>query len=88
MSARLVLVGAPGSGKSTVGGLLAQRWGEPFADVDTVIEARTGKSVAELSTEKGRESAKGELLEKIKKAYVEEDKELIMDIYYTAFVTQ
>jgi flagellar FliL protein len=44
--------------------------------------------VAELSTEKGRETAKAELLGKIKKAYVEEDKEMIMDIYYTAFVTQ
>jgi flagellar FliL protein len=56
--------------------------------INLAIDQYTGKSVAELSTEKGRESAKGELLEKIKKAYVEEDKELIMDIYYTAFVTQ
>ncbi len=53
MSARLVLVGAPGSGKSTVGALLAQRWGEPFADVDAVIEARTGKSVAEIFADDG-----------------------------------
>lgn len=53
MSARLVLVGAPGSGKSTVGALLAQRWGEPFADVDEVIEARTGKSVAEIFADDG-----------------------------------
>jgi flagellar protein FliL len=56
--------------------------------INLAIDQYTGKSVAELSTEKGREAAKGELLEKIKKAYVEEDKELIMDIYYTAFVTQ
>jgi shikimate kinase len=53
VSARLVLVGAPGSGKSTVGALLAQRWGEPFADVDAVIEARTGKSVAEIFADDG-----------------------------------
>ena len=53
MSARLVLVGAPGSGKSTVGALLAQRWGEPFADVDAVIEARAGKSVAEIFADDG-----------------------------------
>ena len=51
--ARLVLVGAPGSGKSTVGALLAQRWGEPFADVDAVIEGRTGKSVAEIFADDG-----------------------------------
>lgn len=53
MTARLVLVGAPGSGKSTVGALLAQRWGEPFADVDAVIEARTGKTVAEIFADDG-----------------------------------
>jgi flagellar FliL protein len=56
--------------------------------INLAIDQYTGKSVAELSTEKGRETAKAELLEKIKKAYVEEDKEMIMDIYYTAFVTQ
>jgi flagellar FliL protein len=56
--------------------------------INLAIDQYTGKSVAELSTEKGRETAKDELLAKIKKAYVEDDKELIMDIYYTAFVTQ
>jgi shikimate kinase len=49
----LVLVGAPGSGKSTVGALLAERWGEPFADVDAVIESRVGKSVAEIFADDG-----------------------------------
>jgi shikimate kinase len=53
VTARLVLVGAPGSGKSTVGALLAQRWGEPFTDVDAVIEGRTGKSVAEIFADDG-----------------------------------
>ena len=56
--------------------------------INLAIDPYTGKSVAELSTEKGREAAKAELLEKIKKAYEEEGKEMIMDIYYTAFVTQ
>ncbi|HEY0237698.1 MAG TPA: shikimate kinase [Friedmanniella sp.] len=53
MTARLVLVGAPGSGKSTVGALLAGRWGVPFADVDAVIESRVGKSVAEIFADDG-----------------------------------
>ena len=48
-----MLVGPPGSGKSTVGGLLAQRWGVPFADVDAVIESRVGKSVAEIFADDG-----------------------------------
>ena len=56
--------------------------------INLAIDQYTGKSVAELSTGKGREAAKAELLEKIKKAYAEEGKERIMDIYYTAFVTQ
>ena len=56
--------------------------------INLAIDQYTGKSVAELSTEKGRQRAKAELLEKIKKAYEEDGTEMIMDIYYTAFVTQ
>jgi shikimate kinase len=53
VSAPIVLVGAPGSGKSTVGPLLAERLGLPFADVDAVIERRTGRSVAEIFADDG-----------------------------------
>ena len=70
MTARLVLMGAPGSGKSSVGALLAQRWGVPFADVDAVIESRVGKSVAEIFADDGEpvfrafeESTTAELLD-------------------------
>ena len=56
--------------------------------INLAIDQYTGKSVAELSTAKGREAAKAELLEKIQKAYEEGGKQMIMDIYYTAFVTQ
>jgi shikimate kinase len=70
VTAALVLVGAPGSGKSTVGALLAQRWGVPFADVDAVIESRVGKSVAEIFADDGEpvfrafeESTTAELLD-------------------------
>jgi shikimate kinase len=51
--ASLVLVGAPGSGKSTVGPLLAARLGLPFTDVDAVIEERTGRSIAEIFADEG-----------------------------------
>lgn len=44
----VVLVGAPGSGKSTTGRLLAQILGEPFADTDELIEARAGMSVPDM----------------------------------------
>jgi flagellar FliL protein len=56
--------------------------------VNLAIDQYTGKSVAELSTEKGREAAKADLLQKIKKAYEDNGTQKIMDIYYTAFVTQ
>ncbi len=49
----IVLVGAPGSGKSTVGALLAERLGVPFRDVDAVIVERTGKSITEIFTDDG-----------------------------------
>jgi shikimate kinase len=53
VSASVVLVGAPGSGKSTVGGLLAERLGVPFVDVDAVIEQRTGRSIAAIFADDG-----------------------------------
>lgn len=49
----LVLVGLPGSGKSTVGRLVANRLGAPFADFDFLIEQRAGKSVARIFAEDG-----------------------------------
>ena len=49
----VVLVGLMGSGKSTVGALVAQRTGRAFVDVDVVIAARTGKTVRELWEEGG-----------------------------------
>jgi shikimate kinase len=50
---RLVLVGPPGSGKTTVGLLVARRLGEPFADVDDVVEQRAGKSIYDLFIDDG-----------------------------------
>lgn len=44
----VILVGIPGSGKSTVGRLVAARLGAPFVDLDEAIERREGRSVAEI----------------------------------------
>ncbi len=38
----LILIGMPGSGKTRVGRLLAQRLGRPFADADRELEERIG----------------------------------------------
>lgn len=49
----VVLVGAPGAGKSTVGRRLARRWAVPFRDSDQMIESETGKTVAEIFVDEG-----------------------------------
>jgi len=73
---------------------LTEAAGEEAPDIaeaiDIAIDQYTGMEQAELETEKGREKAKAELLEKIEKAYTAEgEKEShVMDIYFTQFVTQ
>ena len=44
----IVIVGFMGAGKTTVGHLLADQLGLPFADTDLVIEQRTGRSVRQI----------------------------------------
>ena len=50
---RIVLTGFMGSGKSTVGPLLAVRLGWRFVDVDEVIESEAGVTIAELFARHG-----------------------------------
>ena len=52
----IALIGAPGSGKSTVGALLAERLRLPFYDVDTEIERMHGKLVREIFADDGEEA--------------------------------
>ncbi|HTV06730.1 MAG TPA: shikimate kinase [Acidobacteriaceae bacterium] len=51
----IVLTGFMGAGKSTIGGMLARTLGWEFLDADTVIEARAGKTVAEIFAQHGEE---------------------------------
>lgn len=44
----VVLVGMPGSGKSSIGRRLAQRLGLPFRDADAEIEAAAGQPITEI----------------------------------------
>lgn len=48
MSGHIVLIGLSGSGKSTVGGLLARRLARHLYDTDALIAARAGRPVPEL----------------------------------------
>jgi shikimate kinase len=50
---RIVLTGFMGSGKSTVGPLVAARLGWNFLDVDDVIEQEAGATIAELFARHG-----------------------------------
>ena len=53
VSPRIVVIGPPGAGKTTVGQLLAARLGVAFRDVDHDIEATAGKSIADIFTGDG-----------------------------------
>ena len=44
----VVLIGMPGSGKSTTGRLLAEKLGRKFIDSDSVIEKKIGKPIREF----------------------------------------
>jgi shikimate kinase len=49
----IILIGFMGSGKSTVGKLLAEKSGLPFIDSDTWIEQQSGKSILEIFETEG-----------------------------------
>lgn len=49
----IVLIGMPGSGKSTVGVVLAKMLGLHFLDSDLVIQETEGKLLSEIIEEKG-----------------------------------
>ena len=53
MPHHIILVGYRGSGKTTVGRLLADRLGRPFADADDFIESGAGKSIADIFVAEG-----------------------------------
>ncbi|MGO9920697.1 MAG: shikimate kinase [Isosphaeraceae bacterium] len=52
----LILIGYRGSGKSTVGKIVADRLGRPFRDTDLEIEARSGRSIAAIFAEEAEPS--------------------------------
>jgi len=49
----VVLVGPPGSGKSTVGAVLAELLGVALHDTDAAIEAASGRTIADIFVESG-----------------------------------
>lgn len=53
MSPRIILIGPPGAGKSSIGRALAKSLSVDFADTDTLIETVQGKSVSRIFVEDG-----------------------------------
>ena len=49
----IFLIGMMGSGKSSLGLLLAQQFDLPFLDIDALIEQREGRSISQIFSEQG-----------------------------------
>jgi len=63
MPPRVILIGPMGSGKTTIGQLVAERLDIPFRDTDQVIEESSGRTVSDIFLEDGEEAFR--ILEKV-----------------------
>ena len=55
MSPVVVLVGPPGSGKSTIAAVLSERLGVKHRDTDADIEAEAGKPISDIFVDEGEQ---------------------------------
>lgn len=53
MSPALVLIGPPGSGKSTIAKLMAERLGVAHRDTDTDVETQQNKAISDIFVDSG-----------------------------------
>ncbi len=52
---RLILIGPPGCGKSTVGAALAKKLSIEFIDTDSAIEVSYGHKISDIFVDKGEQ---------------------------------
>ena len=68
MTHRVVLVGMPASGKSTVGRILARRLRRPFVDIDDLVAQRLGISVPDFIDARGERAFRDEESQAVREA--------------------
>lgn len=73
MTPRAVLVGLPGSGKSTIGRRLAKTLGVELLDTDAAIERQTGRSIADIFATDGEPEFRRIEEQVVREALVEHD---------------
>jgi shikimate kinase len=73
MAPKAVLVGLPGSGKSTIGRRLAKALGVGFLDTDVAIEQRTGRSIADIFATDGEQEFRRVEEEAVRAALADHD---------------
>ena len=73
MAPRAVLVGLPGSGKSTIGRRLSKALGVGLLDTDAAIEQQTGRTIADIFATDGEQEFRRVEEEVIRAALAEHD---------------
>jgi shikimate kinase len=70
---KAVLVGLPGSGKSTIGRRLSKALGVSLLDTDAMIEQRTGRRIADIFASEGEQEFRRIEEEAVRAALAEHD---------------
>ena len=71
--ARVVLVGPPGSGKSSVGAALAELLGLPLHDTDAAVEVAQGRTISDIFIEDGEPAFRALERAEVARALAEDD---------------
>ncbi len=73
----IILIGFMGSGKSTMGKLIANKLGCSFVDTDHYIEKKEGRTISDIFTDDGEEYFRNSETEALKELLESEDKKVL-----------